>query len=51
MFFRVFQFTTDLDVGVGMDTVVKLQGEKQPTYMYQFNFKSQNNWVPGYMGR
>ena len=41
---------TDLNYGVGMDRIVKQQAEWAPTYMYVFNWKSWNDWLPWYMG-
>ncbi|KAI0239442.1 Neuroligin-4, X-linked [Lamellibrachia satsuma] len=41
---------TDLQVGVGMDQVIKMQSLYEPTYVYQFNYKSWNDWLPRWMG-
>ena len=44
------QLLTDLNYGVAMDEVLKLNAREQPTYMYQFNYKSWTDWRPKWMG-
>ena len=44
------QFFTDVEVGIGVDSVVKQQSETSTTWMYQFNYNSWNNWLPDWMG-
>lgn len=46
----LLQLMTDLDVGIGMDEVLKIQSQHEAQWMYQFNFNSWNNWLPDYMG-
>lgn len=42
---------TDLWYGMPMDEVIKSQCDYEPTYMYQYNMKSWNDWVPKHLGK
>ncbi len=41
---------TDYEFGVGIDTVAKQNQEKENTYMYSFEYKSWNDYLPHWMG-
>ena len=42
---------TDLEYGAGMDTVIKMQADYMPNYVYEFKYKSWHDWVPKFMGK
>ena len=45
-----WQMITDMWFGMPMDEAIKLQCDYQPTYQYQFNYKSWEDWVPKHLG-
>lgn len=47
---QYLDMVTDLNYGIGMDRIVKQQSDFSNTFMYVFNWKSWNDWLPWYLG-
>ena len=47
----ILQLVTDYEFGVGIDTVAKQNQEKENTYVYSFEYKSWNDYLPHWMGK